>query len=172
MNRRPLRNRSAGLTLLELSITLAVLAILATLAVPGNAARIERVRLEATAQTLVADLSNARAEAVERGLPLHLQLRQGAAWCWAVSLQPDCDCGAPAACQLHRVDAGRGTRLQVLDAAQPVRLDPTGQPATTQVATLQSSNGDRLRVSLTALGRARLCVEPGTNARAYRLPHC
>lgn len=161
-----------GFTLLELAITLAVMAILATLAVPDSAARIERGRLEATAQSLVADLSSARLEAAERGLPLHLQLRPGSDWCWAVSLQSGCDCGTAAACQVRRVDGGRTSRLQLLDAAPSVRLDPQGQSSASTVATLQSLHGDRLRVSMTPLGRAHLCVEASTPPDSYRLPRC
>lgn len=161
----------AGFTLLETGITMAVIAILATLAVPSSAARLERIRLEAVAQMLVADLGNARIEAAQRGLPLHLQLREGTNWCWAVSAQPGCDCSAPSACQIHRVDAARGTRLKLLDA-RSVRLDPAGIEAPTPVATLQSDSGDRLRVSLTPLGRARLCLDSSTTPQVWRLPSC
>lgn len=171
MRMRRTRQRHGGFTLLELSITLAVMVILATLAVPGSAARIERARLESTAQTLAADLGNARLEAAERGLPLHVQLRGGEDWCWAVSAQPGCDCSAPAACQIHRVDAGRGGRLKLLDTA-PVQLEPSGIAITTAVATLQSASGDRLRVSLTPLGRARLCVDASATPAVWRLPAC
>ncbi|MEO5732909.1 MAG: GspH/FimT family pseudopilin [Rubrivivax sp.] len=165
------RRLDAGFTLLEMGITLAVMAILATLAVPGSAARIERARLESTAQTLAADLGNARLEAAQRGLPLHVQMQEGSNWCWAVSAQPGCDCSAPAACQIHRVDAGRGTRLKLLDA-HSVQLDPGGIATPTPVATLQSGSGDRLRVSLTPLGRARLCLEASATRAVWRLPAC
>lgn len=56
---------SRGFTLVELAVTLAVLAILVTLAVPAFTALINGNRLTAQANELVADIQAARSEAVK-----------------------------------------------------------------------------------------------------------
>lgn len=60
------RNRQAGLTLLELLVTMTVAAVLVGLAVPGFIDTINRSRLAGTANELVASLQTARIEALRR----------------------------------------------------------------------------------------------------------
>jgi type IV fimbrial biogenesis protein FimT len=154
----------AGVTLLELAIVLAVLAVLGALAVPTLGARLERQRLSAAAQALAADLANARFEAAQRGQALHVQPSAGAPWCWAVGTQAACDCAQPQPCHLHRVPdtAHPGVRLV---QASAVRLEPGGAAGTlAQVATFESRRGEQLRVLLLPMGRARICASAGTLA--------
>lgn len=156
------RSRRSGVTLIEVTVMLAVLAVLAALTVPSYGARLQRQRLQAAAEALAGDLVNARFEAARRGHALHLEPRAGADWCWSVALAPGCACGAAQACQIGNVRAEdhRGVRLV---EARPARLDPAGSVgAAVQVATLESAHGERLRVDLTALGRARICVSAGS----------
>lgn len=56
-----------GFTLVELMVTVAVLAILTTIAVPGFRDTIRRNRVSAASNALFADLHYARAEAINRG---------------------------------------------------------------------------------------------------------
>lgn len=60
------RTPSRGFTLVELAVTLAVLAILVTMAVPAFTTLINGNRLTAQANELVADVQAARSEAVRR----------------------------------------------------------------------------------------------------------
>jgi type IV fimbrial biogenesis protein FimT len=90
--------RLRGLTLLELVIALAVLGIMATLTLPALGSALQRHRLLAAAQTLAADLAEARFEAARSGQSLHLLARTGRDWCWAVGTQADCDCSTPLPC--------------------------------------------------------------------------
>lgn len=156
-----------GLTLLELIIALAVLAVLSSLALPSMGRQIERHRLLAAAETLAADLAEARFEAARRGTSLHLEPRAGSDWCWTVTGVPGCHCAAPAACQLKTVRAADHRGVQLL-AAQAVRFDADGRADMPIGATLEAG-GERLRVELGALGRSRICDPEG---RQPRLPRC
>lgn len=193
-----------GLSLIEIFAVLALLAVLATLALPSMGALAERHRLAAAAEGLAADLALARLEAAHSGQALYVQAEAAqagpadagtpAGWCWTVATAADCGCATPAqaSCLLRRVTAANhpGVRLtQPLHAGfEPVGTRSMTPSAAAPVqAELASLAGDRLRVSLGALGRASICV-PGTPgqsgqpgpagsppalpARSSRYPHC
>ncbi len=160
-----------GLTMLEIAIALAVMAVLATLALPSLGARLDRGRLQGAAEMLAADLSEARFEAAKRGGPLFVETADaadGAAWCWAVATQAGCGCGQPQSCQLRTVRSTDHPGVKLASGLQ-ARLDATGLGRSTQAATLESARGDRLRVELSATGRPRICAEKGSWPR---LPSC
>jgi len=156
-----MKHRSLGLTMIELAIGLAVLAILGAIAVPSLGARLERQRLNTVAQSLAADLSNARFEAARAGRPWHLTLREGADWCWAISADSACPCGQKQSCQLRNVKAADFPAVKLANV-HGVSLDPTGRAEATTVATLESKRGERLNVEVSMLGRARVCAVSGT----------
>jgi type IV fimbrial biogenesis protein FimT len=62
-----IRHRHTGVTLIELMVTIAVLAIVAVFAVPEWLTTVRNNRLAAQANDLVADLALARSEAMRRG---------------------------------------------------------------------------------------------------------
>jgi type IV fimbrial biogenesis protein FimT len=148
-----------GLTLLEMVIALAMLAIVASIAVPSFGSAADRARLRHAAETLAADLAEARYESVRRGLPLYLDVQPGPGWCWAVTSAPGCRCGVPQACQLKSVSEKETPGVQLIDA-HAISFDPSGtmQSTTISDALLQSRRGERLRVSVSALGRASICA--------------
>lgn len=63
----PLSARNAGFTLIELMVTVAMLAILAALATPSFRQFVEAQRLRDASFGLVSDLTLARSEAIKRG---------------------------------------------------------------------------------------------------------
>jgi type IV fimbrial biogenesis protein FimT len=169
-----------GLTLLELAATLAVLAALVAMAVPSMASALQRHRLVATAEHLVADVAESRHEAARTGQPLHLLPQPGADWCWAVATDPGCDCRATAAtapasaaaaaaaataaeaathagCALRRSSTADHRGVQLV-AATPARIDPQGTAVPVQLAVLSAGPDLALRVDLLAVGRARVCA--------------
>jgi type IV fimbrial biogenesis protein FimT len=160
-----------GFTLIELAMALAVMAVLATLALPSLGARLDRQRLQGAAETLAADLAEARFEAAKRGTTLFVEsadAAEGNAWCWAVATQAGCNCGQPQACQLHATRSSDHPGVRMTGGLS-VQLDPSGTALTAQSARLEGLKGDRLRVELSTLGRPRICAEKGSWPR---LPAC
>jgi type IV fimbrial biogenesis protein FimT len=158
----------SGLTLLELVVTLAVLAVLGALTLPGMGSQMDRQRLRNAAQSLVGDLSEARYLAAQRRQVLHVTARDHAPWCWAVASTSGCDCNAPQACTIHAVPASDHAGIKLLQPLD-VSFDPTGMPSSTASTTFESPRGDRLRVEVSVQGRARVCAAAGNWPQ---LPSC
>lgn len=158
--RHPTHRRSLGLTLIELAIVVAVLAVLGSLAIPSFSNRLARERLAATAERLAADVSEARFDAARRGQPLYVRAALGTGACWSVATTPGCDCHAPQACQVRRMPAAASSGVATVQA-QEVRLEPSGTAAAATAAVLQSKSGERLRVDVLALGRTHICTLTG-----------
>lgn len=150
-----------GLTLLELMMALAILAIVTSLALPSFGAQLERQRLKALAESLSADLAEARFEAARSGETLHVNLQPGAAWCWSVATASGCPCAAPAACQLKRVHGADHAGI-LLRTGGERSFTPSGQSARAgDGALLVSSRGEALLVDASPLGRATICSPRG-----------
>jgi type IV fimbrial biogenesis protein FimT len=162
----PHRHRLRGLTLIEIAIAIAVVAILATMAMPSLAERIARQRLMTTAETVAMDLAEARVEAVQSGLPLHLVFDGSSDWCYAVARSESCGCRTAQACQL-KVVRGAETPGVSLVAAENARFDGSALPVQGGTVLLRGVGGHhQLQVSLSPLGRARLCSPTGLQGYA------
>lgn len=153
-----MHTRPRGFTLLELMLTLAIVSVLLTLALPSFGSIVSRHRLKAAAEQLAADLGELRFLAAQRGVPLHLQVQAGAQWCYALATASGCDCRVSQACQLKTVRAQDHPGVTLLEG-RDLRFD--GNPAGADAALLQGSEGARLRVAVTPLGRPKICTPDG-----------
>jgi type IV fimbrial biogenesis protein FimT len=156
-----MRRPHHGLTLLEMMFALAIVAMLLTLALPSFGSIVSRHRLKAAAEQLAADLGELRLLAAQRGVPLHLHFEPGAQWCYALATIGGCDCHVQQACQLKTVRAQDHTGVTLLEARNLV-FDPGGSGV--GGALLQGHEGAQLRVTVTPLGRPKVCAPGGAVA--------
>ena len=78
--RRPMLSKMQGLTLVELIIVMAILAIFAAVAVPNYRDGMINNRLSTAAMSLYSGLALARSEAIKRNADVSMQIPTGAAW--------------------------------------------------------------------------------------------
>lgn len=83
-SRRRMAALAAGLTLIELLITIAVLAIGLSLAAPTFTQQISNYRLRTASESIINGLNYARAEAVRRNSPVSFTLQTGGSG-WTVA---------------------------------------------------------------------------------------
>ncbi len=151
-----------GLTLVELMIGVALLAVLSTLAASPMGAWLARHRVKAAAAHLVADLADARHEAARLGQPLRVNFQGGNQWCYVITQDAAQDCGSSHPAVLKQVQAADHPGVSIV-AHQPIDLDArtgAGLQAPAQVR-LASTRGDEVLVKLSRLGRAALCAPQG-----------
>lgn len=157
--------RSTGLSLLELVIALAVTAVLVAMATPNLAGLVARERLKSTAFNLQADITLARHEATRRGRTVHLVFQPGGQWCYALSLDPNTDCKAPAtkgasSPVIKVVSSDEQPGISLLEAAN-MALSQSAQAGSTVAlgrARFASPTGQQVQLVLGPLGRANVCA--------------
>jgi prepilin-type N-terminal cleavage/methylation domain-containing protein len=166
---RPYRPRQGGFTLLEMAAVVAVLAILLAAALPAYGRLLQRQQLRGAADALLLDLRHARELSVSTRSPVYVSVGRGQQWCWGVSSGQPCDCsgaGLAPACNIsqgRQLDYGRVRLEEASDAEFEPRLG--GAPRHGGWA-FSTDQGERLRVELSGLGRARQCGPAGAGAPA------
>lgn len=154
------RHRPRGFTLIEAVITMGVVALLMSIALPSFNDMMARARLRAAAEDLALGLGNARLESLRPGAgALHVTVQSGSPWCWAVGPvpQPDCRGSAPGSFKVVHGDDYPG--VSMADGASAM-FDGSQQIAgMTLQATFVSAQGQTLRVHMTPLGRASICAQ-------------
>ncbi len=184
------RQRLSGFSLLELMVTLSVLAVISVIAAPSFTNFFDKRRVIDAAEDMYSNLQMARTEAITRNKAVHVYYNMAAnTWQYAVSESTACvpsqsDVTQANACYLI-VDDGDGITTQVTDRVMhrytntdyqnvslaggflpgPVTFDPIR--GTTNVTnanahfTFTSAGGKKLRIKIGLLGQIRLCSPAG-----------
>jgi type IV fimbrial biogenesis protein FimT len=165
------RQRQHGLSLLEVAIVVAILAIVGATAVPSFTALVDARRLDGAATRLAADVQFARGEAIARNRSLRLSLRTGAdATCWIVHTGNAADCSCTAAGAVCSGDAvaiksvvlPSTERVAVAGNVASIVFDPLhGTSSPTGTLRLTDARGRSVHHVVNVLGRVRSCSPDG-----------
>lgn len=143
--------RSGGYTLLELLVTLAIVAVLATLAAPAFDSLIETQRTRSASNSLVNSLNLARSEAVTRNVAIKLE-KAAAGWSdgWSVSID--------GTATVLRTEAGVNG-VSITGSANSVSYTPDGRASGSVEFDVVPDSGDTDRsrcVSVSLSGKPRI----------------
>ena len=141
----------AGFTLIELMVTVSVLAILAALSAPSFRTLLTGLRVSSTAYALVSDLSVARNEAVKRGVNVQLSPNITSDWTqgWSVSI------ASPATTIRQQGGSGNGVTFSSSPASITFGADGRSTSTTVSKFSLTNGSGKNVCVSLDPSGLPR-----------------
>ena len=174
------RKSQRGITWVETSIVLAVVAIVASQAAPSMARVIDARRLEGVAVQFATDVQYARTESVARNQPVRLSLHNSAAAsCYVLhtgtAAQCTCAAAVPALCsggaqEIRTVVLPAADGVAIAANAASVLFDPlhgTSTPAATFRILGRQSRA--IHQVINVMGRVRSCA-PGAAVAGY--PNC
>ena len=188
---RARRQPLLGVTLVELMVTLAIMAVLVAVALPSMRDFVARKRLEGVAQELMTDLRLLKSQQLMRGRMAVIRFGSSTEQtCYALYFKGtgrvlDCDCTRPAGSECGADGlAGRPEliRLASIPRSSGVSLTANrsdlslagidGMPvgnATVQ-ATIESSRTGSIRVSTNAVGLPSICSVSGVYGTVTQCP--
>jgi type IV fimbrial biogenesis protein FimT len=186
----------SGFTLIELMVTLAVLAILLVAAAPSFSDFIDKSRLKGAAQGAVDVINNARAESVRQGRDVRVAMKgTTTAWCLGANAAAEpsapgepipaasaCDCStSPAACLVSgqqlvfATSQNDGVELSAAPSADFVfsnRLGTVDGLGTTTITMTSPRKTFDLELTVTPLGQVSLCVPASSDLPIAGYPSC
>jgi len=119
--------RSKGFTLIELMVTLAVLAIVVTWAIPSFVTLIQQNRLTATTNQMLGIVSQARGEALRRSDRVWVSPLDGSAWSSGVVIWRDeNNDGNRADSEIIRLAQGPGNSVSISGTSTTLSTAPFG----------------------------------------------
>jgi type IV fimbrial biogenesis protein FimT len=166
----------SGFTLVELLVTLAVVALLVTDAAPAIAWFLDQARLRAAAQTLAQELRQARNHALSHQSTIHFSIATRAQrWCFGWRDDSTCQCDSHVRAVLCRTAGDGRMHRQSSDDFPAVQLtthqhsrdggvvfSPLRGTATGTTFVLRNRHAEA-RVIVSPLGRIRICAPDGRN---------
>lgn len=170
-------NQNRGLTLLELLVVIAVIAITVSLGAPGIISAFQSQYVKGASENAYMLFGYARSAAISEGLDMTLDIVDGNAWCIGVSDAGPCDCTVVNSCLVNGVErVERGADYPDVAMAnvtfaggQSIIDGQRGMAVGNAGAVEFARNNDSLRLILSNLARPRICRVSG-NIQGY--PAC
>ena len=159
-----------GVSLLEMMITVSIIAIVVATQAPSVASMQRSLQLKGALENTYFAFQHARSAAVSSGNDITVDINPGTNWCIALSDTGACDCATVNSCTVDNVeqivrssdyslitmqDLNFGANNNtVFDSVQGLSLGNAG-------STVLTDGTNEGRVALNNMGRSRICVQNG-----------
>lgn len=162
-----------GFSLVELMVTVAVLAILATIGLPAFQGFIERHRMQSAVEAVYAQVQFLKSEAIKSSQNVNIRVVTGSDWCIAGSDEGEtaCDCNADDCAygsqNLKRSIKSSGFSSITLAAPDNILIDGVRgglQGLTSEQTLTLSANGLSASIKIKPLGQVSACSSSGIGA--------
>jgi type IV fimbrial biogenesis protein FimT len=156
------KHKSQGITLIELLVTLAVMAIISGIGLPSYNAIVNETKLIGLTQQLVEALRVTKQLAITRDKTQYLSVNMvGPERCWGISSQPVCNCSVSSSCALENYQISTDYSTITLNTNRDtLSFSPLSGSTNGASYTLSAGSGS-VKVTVSTLGRIRACSETG-----------
>ena len=119
--------KNSGFTLPELLITVAIIGILASIAVPSFSGMIERNHLKTVTTELEGNIKYTRTQAIKRsdntGLFLKKISANAGGFCYGITTKASCDCEVANDCEIKSIDGSNFSTIKLTTATESIVFD-------------------------------------------------
>jgi prepilin peptidase dependent protein A/type IV fimbrial biogenesis protein FimT len=160
-----------GLTLLELLVTVSIMALVLTLGVPSILGAQKSMQLKGAAEVSYFAFQKARSAAISSQSNIMVILNASSPWCIAISDGGLCDCQLYQDCTVNGVEATIQQQDFKLIKMQDVKFGANDSTIFDGVrglsighagSTVFSDGSNQIKLILSNMGRVRLCVKSGS----------
>lgn len=150
-------------TVMELIITLVIVAILAAIAIPYTGNYLESRRLEGAAQAVMSELNLARSNALATNTATRLVVATGSsdAWCIGVTTASSCSCSTSGSCTLGATTGQAYKNISLTmtgySGASNVLFSASRGTTTAAGSITLTSNSGAIIIETNQLGVSRMC---------------
>jgi type IV fimbrial biogenesis protein FimT len=179
----PMRRAGAGLTLIEMLVTLAVLIVLTATAIPLVSKMREKQRITAATEAVTAQITLAKSESAKRSADIYVAIHTGSDWAVGVSETSGCDPeGTDCILKYYESDGSSVNRVHTRDSSDypgttiensspsEISIDPV-RGTMTQGTVKITSDDYEIDIKTSTFGRVRICSPSGTT-KVGRYPDC
>jgi len=155
------KKKEQGFTLVELMVTIAIVGIIASMAVPSFSKMLERNRIKEAGQSLKADLLFARTEALKRSQAVAVSRITGdnGAWCYGLTTNASCDCSAtPSTCEIKTVPGSSFSQTNIKSVFVANTIFDSRRGTSANANTCFSTTNYTLKVKTSNVGRSLICT--------------
>ncbi|WP_276320104.1 GspH/FimT family pseudopilin [Parasulfuritortus cantonensis] len=170
-------SRQYGFTLVELIVTVTVIGVLATLAVPSFTKSVEKRRLVAAAEAVYDQVQFARTESLKQARDLLVDATTDGSTGWCVGISANtggCNCSTTGSCVITQGTTGNIEKTLKSENFTNVRMTNSSfecvfnrlrgtLEGATQTFVLKSPSDMEIRVTVSALGVVRVCSPTGAH---------
>lgn len=157
--------RSRGLTMIEMLVTVTIVAILLAIALPSFTNFVARGRVAGAAEATAQDFHLIKTEAIRNNNDVTISFNEGSSWCYgAIKSSSPCVCTTTNSCSLRAASSIEfpSVSMAVVSGSNQSTfsaLRGMGSPIEIEYS---SSDAGKLRVSMNAAGRVSICRVSGS----------